>query len=228
MELGEIEKRQDRTAGSARITSLAWAGVAGTVCFAASVVLMHIIQPDLSPFNEAVSYYMNGRFGWVLGLGLVSLGAGSLCLYWAIRRAGAVGARLGSWCLALWGAGAAIGGIFPPDPRGHWGEPPSVAGMIHANVAMIAFLLFPIAAVLLSKEVGQLSRSSNLQVLLRVLALSSSLMLLIFFASLVPIFVHRAPFLLGLTERLLLAAYLAWLATAAMSVLGAATVKTER
>lgn len=46
---------------------------------------MHLVQPDLSPADDAVSYYMNGRFGWVLGLGLIALGARSLALLGALR-----------------------------------------------------------------------------------------------------------------------------------------------
>ena len=37
-------------------------------------------QPDLDPRDEAVSYYVHGPFGWVLTVGLMSLGIGSMSL----------------------------------------------------------------------------------------------------------------------------------------------------
>ncbi|MBI4906644.1 MAG: DUF998 domain-containing protein [Acidobacteria bacterium] len=191
--------------------SLAWLSVAGTASFGASVAAMQIIQPELSTVDDAVSYYMNGRLGWILGAGLVMIGIGSLALMRAIQMTfGSALGRWGVWCLAAWGIGAAIGGLFPPDPRGHWREPSSVSGMIHANVAMVAFLAFPIAAVLLSRVMGSGA--------LRWLAYGSGLSLLAFFVCLAPVFLHRAPHYLGLAERVVLAVYMAWLVLAALVV----------
>ena len=62
------------------------AGLAGVCCFTAAVLIMHLVQPELSPLNDAVSYYMNGRFGWMLAFGLIATGAGSLALVWALGR----------------------------------------------------------------------------------------------------------------------------------------------
>jgi hypothetical membrane protein len=200
---------------------IVWIGLGGVFCFACAVILMHVIQPELSPIDDAVSYYMNGPFGWILGVGLILLGLSSLAVLWALRkRVNPTEARLGSWCLGVWGVGAIIGGIFPPDPRGHWVEPPSVSGMIHANVAMIACLAFPIAALLLSGTIGrQTHETRTLKPLLKVFAIASGLMLLVFFVCLAPVFSHHAPHALGLAERVLLVAYVGWLGTAAI-VLG--------
>ena len=193
---------------------LAGAALGGVCCFAITAVLMHAIQPDVNPIDDAVSYYMNGRFGWLLGAGLVALGGGSLALLWAIRVCGGARSRAGSWCLAIWGTGAAIGGIFPPDPRGHWHEPPSVSGMIHSGVAIPAFLAFPVAALLLAAEV---SGSPPRKRWLLGFAIASLASLLIFMACLAPVFSHHAPHYLGLAERVLLATYSAWLITASAS-----------
>jgi hypothetical protein len=193
------------------------------------MILMHVIQPDLSPIDDAVSYYMNGRFGSILGVGLVALGVGSLSLLWALRRLlSSAEARSGSWCLAIWGAGATIGGIFPPDPRGHWGGPPSVSGMIHANFAMLAFLAFPVAAMLLSAAIAEVSGSRRVKPLLRGFALASGVTLLIFVICLAPVFSHHAPHYLGIAERVLLAAYIAWLGMASVAISRAATTEMKR
>ena len=48
------------------------------------------------------------------------------------------GAGAGLWLFVVWAIGVIICGLFPPDPPGHWDEPPSVSGMIHGVVALIA------------------------------------------------------------------------------------------
>ena len=197
----------------ARDSRAAPMALGGISCFAAAVALMHVLQPELSPLDDAVSYYMNGPSGWILAVGLVALGMGSFALLAALRPLlVSTGSRWGWWCLAVWAAGATIGGIFPPDPRGHWGKPPSLSGMIHANAAMLAFLAFPVAAMLLSGPIERVFKR-RLPVL-RGLAVASGLTLLIFFVCLAPVFTHHAPHYLGLAERVLLAAYVGWLGVA--------------
>jgi hypothetical protein len=179
---------------------------------------MHVVQ-DLSPLNDALSYYMNGQLGWVFGFGLVAWGAGSIALFVAITRLpGDSHTKAGRWSLALWGAGVAIGGIFPPDPMGHWDEPPSMSGLIHGSVAMVAFVALPIAALKLSGTLGSFSGSSSMKRILTGTAIASLVTLLIFFACLAPVFSNRPPLLLGLVERILVAFYVAWIASATWAV----------
>jgi hypothetical protein len=174
------------------------AGLACVGLFASSVIVMHVAQPELSAVHMAVSYYMNGRLGWVLGAGLVLLGLGSLVLAFAARPPAR--SRAGLWLLTAWGIGAIAGGIFPPDPPGHWDEPSSPSGMIHGVAAMIAFLAFPPGAWLLS-------RTSTA----RALAIACVVSLAVFFFCLAPVFSNRPPYVLGLIERVLLSFYVAWL-----------------
>jgi hypothetical protein len=178
---------------------------------------MHAIQPDLSALDDAVSYYMNGQFGWVLGCGLVALGIGSLALGLALQCRKLAGAA-GRVALFIWAIGVVIGGLFPPDPRGSWDKPPSISGMIHANVAMVAFLALPVAAVLLSKQLGNVSASPVIRRFLPALGYAAAVMLVLFFVSLAPVFSDRPPRLLGLSERILLVVYVAWLMVATLAV----------
>lgn len=66
--------------------ALARAGLAGVGCFAGAAVFMHVVQPDLSPVDEAVSKYVNGQLGSILGARLVLIGLGSLALLSALRQ----------------------------------------------------------------------------------------------------------------------------------------------
>lgn len=201
-----------------RAQALAQTGVAGVGLFVVSVLVLHVVQSDLSPRDMAVSYYLNGRFGWILGLGLVSLGVGSISLAAALRtqvapsRAGA-----GFWLLVVWGLGAIVGGLFPPDPPGHWDQPPSLAGLIHGVAAMVAFLAFPIAACLISRRLPARCDSSVARLLFP-LAVSCAVALVVFFVCLFPVFSNRPPYALGLIERVLLALYAGWLVALGVSV----------
>jgi hypothetical protein len=185
------------------MTSLfARAGLGCIGLFASSVIVLHVAQPELSPVHMAVSYYMNGRLGWLLGAGLVLLGLGSLALAFAMRTRAP--SRAGLWLLSAWGIGAIVGGIFPPDPPNHWDEPASASGMIHAAAAMVAFLAFPLGALLSSRTIVE-----------RALAVSSVVALVVFFFCLAPVFADRPPYVLGLIERVLLVLYVTWLAVTA-------------
>jgi hypothetical protein len=195
-------------------------GLAGVAIFIACTVTMHLVQPELNPIDDAVSYYMNGRLGWILGLGLVALGGGSLALADGLRRRmkGSRQALAGASLLGLWSLGAVIGGMFPPDPIGSWNKPPSLSGMIHGGAAMVAFLAFPIAAVLLSRAMAQVPESFGRAGHLKILALLSVATLVAFFACLAPAFVNRPPYVLGLVERVLLGFIVGWLVAAGLSM----------
>ena len=191
---------------------------------------MHVVQPDLSPIDDAMSYYMNGRLGWMFGLGLVCLGGGSLCIAYGLHvLLSSTRPWLGSLLFALWGAGAVIGGLFPPDPRGHWDAPPSVAGMIHGGAAMVAFIAFPAAAVLLSRRITSSAVSFGWTRLLGPVAWLSAACLCVFFFCLAPaILANRAPYVLGLVERLLVVLYVVWIIAAGRGVKFATCVHCGR
>lgn len=209
-------------AGRISLAAGRW-GLTGVVVFVASTAMMHVVQPELSPVDDAISYYMNGRLGWMLGCGLIALGGGSVALAASLRRIQTTDrGRAGAWLLALWGLGLVVGGIFPPDPIGSWDRPPSVAGLMHNGAAMVAFLSFPAAALLLSY--GRVSESAVPRLrLLRILAMLCAGTLLVFFICLAPAFMGRPPYYLGLVERVLIGFFLGWLVMADRLLLRATT-----
>jgi hypothetical membrane protein len=164
--------------------------------FVAICAAMHFVRADLSPVGVAVSFYMNGHLGWLMGAGIVAMGTGSLLIVLRLPRM----SRAGVVLLSIWGIAVIFAGIFPPDAMGHWNRPPTTSGLIHGMAAMMAFPAFAAASVLLSSGGA-----------LRVLAWLSVISLVVFFVSLAPAFINRPPHFLGLTERVLLALYLAWM-----------------
>ena len=209
---------------SKNVARLAYIGLAGLCCFVVTVVPLHWIQPDLNPLNEAVSYYVHGAWGWLLTIGLLALGIGSLAVTAGVGRAvGGPGVRAGWWLLSIWSIGVLLAGIIPADPPGHWDKPPSLAGMIHGNAALVAILTLPIAALVLARSFRHDPQWHRKVTVLLVLAIATALSMGAFMASLVPVMVSPGPpWLLGLTERILLGVYVVWLWIVAVGLLQAA------
>jgi hypothetical protein len=83
---------------------------------------------------------------------------------------------------------------------------------IHGSAAMLAFLPLPLGALCLARAFRQDPRWRPQGSLLLGLAVAAAISLVVFMASLAPVFVRPGPrLLLGLSERVLLATYAAWL-----------------
>ena len=206
---------------TSRIRLLAFLTLGGIACFIVTIGALHWLQPNLSPLNEAMSYYVHGAAGWLLTLGLFSLGLGSLALTVSLGRApGGTQGKGGRWCLGVWSVGALLGAIFAADPPGQWDKPPSIGGSIHGLSAIVALVVFPFAAILLSRSLRLNAHWARLSGALVLLAIASAATLVLFLSSLAPVFVRPGPpILLGLSERALFIAYVAWLAVAAVGLL---------
>jgi hypothetical protein len=200
---------------------LAYAALSGTACFVLAFLALHFVQPELSPLNEAMSYYVHGTHGWLVTVALLAVGFGSLALTIGFARfVDGRTARIGLVFLAVWSIGAILGGAFSADPSGNWNRPPSFSGAIHGIAAIIAITAFPPTAVLIAGSLRRNSQTGRVGYLASVLAVTSAVSFVAFFGSLVPVFVRPGPpVLFGLTERILLAVYAAWLCAAAVGLL---------
>jgi hypothetical protein len=198
---------------------LAAIGLAGVAVFTLALLALHVVQPELSALDEALSYYVHGHRGWLLTLGLLALGVGSLALAIALvlQR---TRSRVGLFLLGVWSVGVIVGGAFAADPPGNWDRPPSVSGAIHGLAAMIAFLALPAAAVFLTRSFRHEARWRPLQGTLNTLSVAVVSSYVAFMGSLTPALVRPGPPIwLGLTERILIVACLAWLAVVALGLL---------
>jgi len=213
-----VAERRDTRLVATAASGEPWLGraaVAGALLLPASVLALHLLQPQLDPGNEAVSYYVHGRGGWLLTAGLLAWGLGGLALHRALgRMVAGQRAPAGRGLLGVFGIGVLLGAVFPADPPGRWDQP-SLAGMIHGNAALLAFAALPLAARALSRSLLEDDRSRPVSRLLEVVAWACAGAFVLFVASLVPVFVRPGPpLLLGLSERVLLAVYSAWLGAA--------------
>jgi len=96
-----------------------------------------------------------------------------------------------------------------------------LAGIIHGNAAMLAFVALPLGALLLGSAFRRDERWRREARLIQGLAVAAGISLILFMASLAPVFVRPGPpVLLGLSERILLAVYAGWLAAVGVGITG--------
>jgi hypothetical protein len=221
--------KQRKQAHSLSTGWLAYACLSGNGFFAVAVLALHLLQPELSPLNYAVSFYVHGAQGWIFTAGLLAWGLGSAALLLGLARSIRIHGRIhitilagnaGLLGLAVWSAGVLMSGIFHADLPAQQYYSPSTIGLIHENAARVAFAALPIAALLLSHGLRRVPEWRRTAGVLYFCAVMIVVSLIVFFASLLPISDSlRPPILFGLTERMLLAVYAAWLCAAAIGLL---------
>lgn len=200
---------------------LAYACLSGNGCFAIAVLVLHLLQPERSPLNEAVSYYVHGAQGWLFTAGLLAWGVGSAALLLGLARTIRIRAgNVGLLGLAVWSAGVLTSGLFRAEPPEQWGNSPSMSGLVHENAARVSFIALPIAALLISHGLRRIPKWRRTAGVLYLLAIMIIVSLIVFFASLLPVSDSlNPPILFGLTERMLLTVYAAWLCAGAIGLL---------
>jgi hypothetical protein len=166
--------------------------------------LLNLGHPVLDPVAHVVSYLVHARAGWLLAV----VGAGCAVAAFAVvprlRRGPAV-------AVAVFGAGLLVAGLVPTQPYGDWSGP-SVATLVHGLGGWVGFLALPVAAWLARRDVpwwpGLVSAG-----LVVVLAVGT-------------VEVVDGPdhlgHVLGLAERLMIAADLVWLVAGAATLRGRA------
>ncbi|MFI7129567.1 DUF998 domain-containing protein [Nonomuraea sp. NPDC050153] len=103
-------------------------------------------ESDLDPLHSVISEYAFQASGWLLPASLTLFAVGSALIAEAMRRAG-----MSRWVVALllaWGASMFLIGAFPTDRPD---VPLSLSGGIHRYAAFAAFLVMPVAGLLLAK-----------------------------------------------------------------------------
>lgn len=186
--------------------------VLGALGFASlAITTLHIVQPGLDPAHEPVSFYIHGAYGWLLPLALGAFGGASLVLGWALGGMLPGRSRNAAW---IFGAGMLVTAIVPSDRWFPWQSDPSVSGVIHASVALIApvVLLDPMIALARGRRI----RPSRLA---RWLVVGYAASLVGSAASLIAgLALDRSPPWIGLAERLLALTAVGWLALTARHV----------
>ena len=179
----------------------------GVAYYAFAAILLHLLQPALSPIVFPMSPYVLGRGGFLMTVGFFALSASLLAAaggLWA-RVSHSWWLRLGVLCAVLGAAATVVAGIFPDDGLPPPTLPSTRVGWTHFIAGMVAFPCFLLGPFLLTVGLRRDSRwhdrSSPLVFVVLALAIS-----VVWFAA------FAAPRnMAGLAQRILLVLLLSWL-----------------
>ncbi|MBB6546090.1 DUF998 domain-containing protein [Nonomuraea rubra] len=129
-------------------------GAAGT----GSMVILGLDLTNLdetNPFRRTISEHGLGPDGWIFGLGVGLLAAGSLAIGVSLARKRLAGI-FGSIALLGWSVGLFLTAWFE---KHDWSVGPSLSGSIHRVGSFVAFLCLPLAAVIIARPWRHKERS---------------------------------------------------------------------
>ncbi|MFC4008170.1 DUF998 domain-containing protein [Nonomuraea purpurea] len=169
-------------------------------------------ESGLDPMHSVISEYAFQASGWLLPAALTLFAVGSALIAEALRRAG-----MNRWVVALllaWGASMFLIGAFPTDRPG---VPLSLSGGIHRYAAFAAFLVMPIAGLLLARARIRYAKAVRI---LSTLALGALLLVVIpYVVRMFGIPLTNDDIPAGLTQRVVVITELGVLALAGLSML---------
>ncbi|NUW35311.1 DUF998 domain-containing protein [Nonomuraea sp. SMC257] len=102
---------------------------------------------EINPLRRTISEHGLGTYGWVFGLGVALLAAGSAAIGVALARTRLAGV-LGTLALMAWSVGLLVTAWFP---KHDWSVGPSLSGSIHRVGSLVAFLSLPVAALVIAR-----------------------------------------------------------------------------
>ncbi|MEV0998318.1 DUF998 domain-containing protein [Nonomuraea sp. NPDC050202] len=125
---------------------------------AGSMVILGLDLTNLdetNPFRRTISEHGLGPDGWIFGLGVGLLAAGSLAIGVSLARKRLAGI-FGIVALLGWSVGLFLTAWFE---KHDWSVGPSLSGSIHRVGSFVAFLSLPLAAVIIARPWRHRERS---------------------------------------------------------------------
>lgn len=169
-------------------------------------------EAGLDPMHTVISEYAFHAGGWLLPLSLTLFAAGGFLIAEALRRAGA-----DRWVVALlgvWGVSMFLVGAFPTDAPG---LPLSMSGAIHRYAAFVAFLVMPVAGLLLAR--ARIRHAGMVRMLSVIAAGALVLVVIPYVVRMLGIPLSNEDFPAGLIQRTVVVTELGVLALAGLSML---------
>jgi len=189
-----------------RSALLARLGIAGALFLAATVAVLHLVQPELDPISHFVSEYAHGPLGWLLMIGYVVAGAGALALAWSLHgQSTGRRALITAVCMVLVSIGLVATGLTRIDVAQVDGAMEStISGQLHGLAGYVVVLGLIPAAFLVSGAVhrdgGPVSRAGAMR------SLPWAIL-----AGFVVAVLSQSLDATGLGQRIFLATWLSWL-----------------
>jgi hypothetical membrane protein len=192
---------------------LGWLVLATAGFTAVTIALLHVLRPDLDPFDKAISEYVNGPYGFLMTVTFFSQSLGSLALAAILMREGRGQRRIriGGALFIIAAVGGVVAGVFPADPASPYSR--TTSGAIHMAAGLARFLALSFALPLLSSA---LAKHPHFEKVAKVLTLFGVLFVVTFLVSVV---VLANVDLFGIGQRTFIAVLLIWMSTAVYPVI---------
>jgi hypothetical protein len=110
---------------------------------------------ETNPFRRTISEHGLGPEGWIFGLGVGLLAAGSAAIAVSLARRRLAGI-FGTITLMAWSVGLLMTAWFE---KNDWSVGPSMSGSIHRVGSFVAFLSLPLATVIIARPWRHRERS---------------------------------------------------------------------
>ncbi|MEV0228619.1 DUF998 domain-containing protein [Nonomuraea sp. NPDC050786] len=166
-------------------------------------------DPYLDPLNVTVSEYAVSDRGGVTEVAMAVLGIGSLALLAGLRSSGAPVRGMPEWLLGVWSGALVVAALVPTTPLG---ADLDLAAQVHRYVSVAAFVSLPAAGALLVPRLGSDGRWRPVARVVEWVTLAGGFGLL----AITYVAMPGDRVLIGLVERLLLAAEVSLLAVLAV------------
>jgi hypothetical protein len=179
--------------------------IAGAAAFLVLLASMHGLAPELDPAHRMISEYAVGRYGWVMQLAFVCLGASMLALRAALRRflpRPSVG--LAVMAAALLGAAVFRTDLLTQPP------PHGVSHGAHQLCGSVVILGFPVLATLLATRLSRAPAWAAWRPALRAITAATWLGQTLFFAA-VRLSGRPPAGAVGWPNRVMMLCYCAWI-----------------
>jgi hypothetical membrane protein len=190
------------------LTRLAPGAMILILVYLVAAITLHLLPTGFNPVTHELSDYANGPYGWLMTVGFLGLGLGSLLLVWIVARGHDAGLLSPATLvlIGVWGAARFLAAFFHDDLPG---AVPTVHGRIHNVLGALAFFSVSTAMILASRRFRREPRWSSLSrlsLVLGVLALTTTLLFVGGVESSSP--THPV---LGLSERVFYVCAIVWL-----------------
>lgn len=174
------------------------------VYFAAIIIVLHFLRPDVSAVGSPTSAYAVGRYGILMSTAFVSMSVATFSLLFGFNKAiyKSTPFRIGRILFAIWGVGLFIALSFPINPEG---TELTTKNLVHRINGPIIFLCVSVAAILFA--VG-FKRDKNWRPIYVPAFMLSSLMLGLFVT--IGISVANNVGIEGLFQRIFLVILVSW------------------
>jgi len=200
--------------GQRHAALLARLTIAGTLLYVVLDVIAQVLPPHYSPISQAESDLAVGPYGYVMTINFVIRGLLGLAVLWALVESAAKEgvSRFGLITVGIWSVGALLLALFPTDLAG---QTPTLHGILHLTIALLAFLGGAIGELLLSLSFGRVQWLRSLKRLGVVISVLAIIALLLLGSA---ARVHALQNVGGLIERLFIGLVLLWMLVVALGI----------